>query len=97
MSNSKFVICLPKYVDMAFLTLSGPSFLQLHSFLGQIFLESESLLQPASHFARYLKEYLMDHVEIFRKLTSDILQKNDVIDNDVIVSRDWKRALNYGN
>ena len=47
------------------------------------------MLQPALHFVTYLKEYLMDHVEIFRKHTLHILQHKDVINDDVTRSRDW--------
>ena len=71
------------------LTLSGPSFFQLLSSQGQIFLGLESVLQPALHFVTYLKEYLMDHVEIFRKHTLHILQHKDVINDDVTRSCDW--------
>ena len=74
---------------MLFLTLSGPSFFQLLSSQGQIFLGLESVLQPALHFVTYLKEYLMDHVEIFRKHTLHILQHKDVINDDVTRSCDW--------
>ena len=71
------------------LTLSGPSFLQLLSSLGQIFSGLESVLQRTLHFVTYLKEYLMDYVEIFRKHTLHIPQQNDVINDDVTRSRDW--------
>ena len=75
----------------------GPSFLQLLSSLGQIFLDLESVLQPTLHFARYLIENLMDHIEIFRKLNLDLMQQSDVVYDDVTISRDWKLTLNYGN
>ena len=84
-----------RYTDIAacaqlcHLTLSGPSFFQLLSSQGQIFLGLESVLQPALHFVNYLKEYLMDHVEIFRKHTLHILQHKDVINDDVTRSCDW--------